>query len=576
MPGFPRVNLLTGPVSIRTIINPQLLTISLHQIVILLAVFIISPLIAAPDSTLAGIYEKRERPSQHWAYVLETGDDALLARVHLIRHAQSTINIQTFIWSNDDSGRFVFYELLNAAQRGVQIRILIDDLSLRQSSDYVAYIASAHPNIHIKQYNPLVENINANILQVMGSFTFQFGQSNQRMHNKTVIVDGKYGITGGRNFADDYFDRGTHRSFIDRDLLITGPVVSDMNQSFEEFWNFKLSISSRDMKDVKRLLESGEFKVPEDVLSYSVPLTFHGLQSCSIEPACMQQRIFDKGYNIDEVSFVSDSPDKIREGDDRAKTTNSLAELMNNAERSILMQTPYLVVGGNAKKLLKEMREKKPDLEFIISTNSLAAADHFYAYAFSYKNKRDYLKDLKWRIFELKPEPADIKQLVPDIEGHVRAPDHYTCIHAKTFVFDEETVWLGSFNFDPRSATLNTEAGLVIRDRKLAAGLAKTIRAETAPGNSWAIGADKKLPVWAQLSGVAEEVSSWVSFLNVWPFTYTSSFELKPGATEVPYYDDDFYENYSDVGQFPEANASTKALKTRLTKAFFGPIEPII
>ena len=88
--------------------------------------------------------------------------------------------------------------------------------------------------------------------------------------------------------------------------------------------------------------------------------------------------------------------------------------------------------------------------------------------------------------------------------------------------------------------------------------------------------AGQKLPVWAQLSGAAEEVSSWVSFLNIWPFTYTSSFELKPGATEVPYYDDDFYENYSDVGQFPEANASTKALKTRLTKAFFGPVEPII
>ena len=110
----------------------------------------------------------------------------------------------------------------------------------------------------------------------------------------------------------------------------------------------------------------------------------------------------------------------------------------------------------------------------------------------------------------------------------------------------------------------------------LATSLASTIKAETAPGNSWTIGVRRKVPILAELNGLMENVFSWIPFLNIWPFTYSTSFELKPGASEVPSYHDNFYENYESVGQFPGANGSQKALKTRLTKAFFGPAEPII
>ena len=176
--------------------------------------------------------------------MLETGDDALLARIYLIRSAQRSIDIQTFIWANDASGRYVMYELTQAALRGIQVRILIDDLSARANPEHVAHLATLHPNLTIKQYNPLSENLQAGLLSKLTSYTLKFGQTNQGMHNKTLIVDNNYAITGGRNYADDYFDRGFERSFKDRDLMVMGPVAQAMTSSFDRYWSFELSVVS--------------------------------------------------------------------------------------------------------------------------------------------------------------------------------------------------------------------------------------------------------------------------------------------------------------------------------------------
>jgi putative cardiolipin synthase len=544
--------------------------------VCLLVITILFSLQVNADSPLQGVYAELSAPGEHYAYILETGADALLARIHLIRQAKQSINIQTFIWANDDTGRYVFYELLKAADRGVKVRVLIDDMSLRKSAGYVGYLATAHPNITIKQYNPLAENIDASLLQIFSSYTVKFGQTNRRMHNKTLIVDEKFGITGGRNYADDYFDLGLHRSFKDRDLLIVGPVVADMATSFEDYWAFELSVLSRDMTDVKKMIETDNLAVPKDIAEYEVPPLLKPIAPCADQTACMDSTVFSRGFRLDNAEFIVDKPGKVEKEKQYAATTQSLISLIEGAQTSVIIQTPYLVVGKAGAKVLKRVRKANPELEFLVSTNSLAAADHFYAYAFAYKNKKKYLKSFGWQLFELKPSPGDLASMVPDIEGHHRAPDHYTCIHAKTFVFDQHTVWLGSYNLDPRSASLNTEAVLLIKDDALATEVANSIRRDISPRNSWAIGVRQKLPVLAWVNGLVENISSKLPFLNVWPFRYATSFELKPGATPVPYYDDEFHNNYKSVGQFPGANVSQKALKARLTKAFFGPAEPII
>lgn len=510
------------------------------------------------------------------AYVLNTGDDALLARVSLIRSAQTSIDIQTFIWANDDSGRFMLDELWKAAKRGVTVRLLIDDLSVRKSADYIAYLASLHPNIQIKQYNPVSKNIKAGILSTLGSYTIEFGQTNQRMHNKTVIVDGQFGITGGRNYADDYFDRGVERSFKDRDLLVVGEVVGDMSASFEDYWLFERSVSSQHMIDVARQLAAGDYVMSEDVKQYEVPETFALLSQCADDSACMEDRIWRRGFAVSNVKFIADAPGKAFEPSGYAATTESLTALMQNAKESIVMQTPYLIVDGGGNKVFNDIRKQAPELEILVSTNSLAAADHFYAYAFSYKNKRKYVKNFKWQIFELKPVPADVDLMLAAVPNRIRSPDHFTALHSKNFVFDNKIAWIGSFNLDPRSAELNTEAGFVIEDDALAAHISELIRREANPANSWTIGKRHSLPVLGFFNGVFEVVFSKIPFLNVWPFSYASSFELKEGAQAVPFDHPEFYERYRSVGPFPGVNLSEKALKTRLTKAFFGPAEPII
>lgn len=510
----------------------------------------------------------------NYGYLLEQGDDALLARIHLIRNARESIDIQTFIWKPDETGMFVFYELWQAALRGVKVRILIDDLSIRAIHDRVASLAKLSENIEIKQYNPVADDIKIGLVKTATTIATQFGKYNHRMHNKIVVVDGQYGITGGRNYQNDYFDRSANRTFLDRDILVIGSVAGDMSKSFEEYWTNKLSVFSKDMKDVRKAIEAGSIEIPDLAHDYQAPDMFSDLSKCASQAACVNERISSKGTRLDQIEFVADHPGKHEDGDDLAETTESLLELISNTHHKIIFQTPYLVV--HKKKIFNELRKENPEMDIIVSTNSLGAADHFYAYAFSYKNKKHYLKKFEWQIYEMKPDPLDFGQMIHPIPQIERAKDHYACIHAKTYLFDNEVVWLGSFNLDPRSARLNTEAGVIIRDPEFYALVASNIELKLTARNAWPTGPKKKIPVIAFFNSVIEDIFALIPFANLWPFSYSTSYELRDGGVEMPISAEDFHKNYKNVGQFPGTKMTPKAIKTRLTKAFLGPAQPII
>jgi putative cardiolipin synthase len=193
----------------------------------------------------------------HYINILNVGDEALLARIHLIRLAQKAIYIQTFIWTNDEVGRLVIKELVQAAERGVKIKLMVDYLTLDKNLNNIAYLATIHPNIEFKVYNPIAQKIRPSALYLIKGYGIEFLKTNKRMHNKIVVIDDRIGITGGRNIENDYYDRGTGRNFKDRDVLVIGPAVREMTDSFMKYWNYELSVSADDMVDIHTLIEEG-------------------------------------------------------------------------------------------------------------------------------------------------------------------------------------------------------------------------------------------------------------------------------------------------------------------------------
>lgn len=530
------------------------------------------------NSPFAEFIQKTIIDDEHYVNVLNKGDDALLARIHLIRNAQTSIHIQTFVWSIDETCRFFVYELIEAAKKGVQVKLIVDFLTLPKEPKLYAFLAAAHPNIRLKTYNPPSNKIKTSFFAVASNALTDFRGLNQRMHNKLFIIDNEIAITGGRNYENDYYDRGSHRNFRDRDVLIIGPVVRDMTKSFWEYWQHPLTVKTTDMIDVERLIQNKDYPVYEGKETFQLGGLFDEVDRCASDKACTKARVIDHHYIVNKIEFFADQPGKNEQfGNDKiSRTTYELAKLIRSAKKSIVMQTPYLVVGKKGNKFFKDLVKKNPDIEILVSSNSLAAADHAHAYAFSYKNKKKYIKNFKWQIFELRPAPKDADEIISPVAKDFRNRDYYVCIHAKSYIIDQEKVWVGSFNLDPRSANLNTEVGVIIHDTRVAKTIEDDIRQDMSNDNSWTVAKRKKRPIRSFISGTLGAVVEALPIINIWPFTYSGSYELKDGKKPISIFSKDFYNSYKYVGPFPGVSGTGKEIEARLMKAFWGPIEPLI
>ena len=191
---------------------------------------------------------------RHYALILDHGQDALLARINLIRSARTSIDLQTYIFDKDDSARLVLDELLAAARRGVKVRVLIDQLSAIADLQILAALSGAHQNFSIRIYNPSFGKAKLNYLDYAGSVLCCFRRFNQRMHTKLLLVDDRIGISGGRNYQDDYFDWDAEYNFRDRDVLVAGPEAAAMAANFQAFWEARRSVPAERLNDVGRTL----------------------------------------------------------------------------------------------------------------------------------------------------------------------------------------------------------------------------------------------------------------------------------------------------------------------------------
>lgn len=345
---------------------------------------------------------------RHYALILDRGPQALLARISLLRSARAKIDLQTYIFDEDDAGRLVLDELLAAARRGVQVRVLVDQLSALKSVDTLAALAGAHANFQIRIYNPVLNRARISYPQYLIAGLCCFRRLNQRMHSKLLLIDDEVGITGGRNYQDDYYDWDPSYNFRDRDVLVAGPAARDMAANFEAFWNAFRTKPVEQLGDVgKRLLRQGVPAWPAP--RYEHPQRAQAMSQDASDAALVERELASQAMPVARVDFVADLPQKHRRDPKRAEaaklTTPGLNQLIASAREEVLLQTPYLVLSKPAQQLFRQLHEGPNPPRIVISTNSLAATDSFITYALSYKYKRRYLRDFGFQIYELKPFP---------------------------------------------------------------------------------------------------------------------------------------------------------------------------
>lgn len=419
-------------------------------------------------------------------HALEEGDESMISRAWLCESAEKTIDIQYFIFSTDNVGLIACDYLLRAADRGIKVRVIVDDVMVEADADDLLAL-DVHPNISIKIYNPNA-NIGKNLPEKLYTLTTDFREFNQRMHNKTFIVDGQVVITGGRNIADEYFDYDHEYNFRDRDVLLVGKTSQDIQHSFNQFWDSPLSVAITNIVDEKDYELNTEIKYnylhqyacnPENFWPQvrekikSMPATFEKMQASG------------NLVWVDSVSFVSDAPGK-NNGDDGLSgggaSTKALIDLIKGAKESISIQSPYLITTELSQQLFQDAIKRGVTVKIL--TNSLSSTDNLEAFS-GYQRERETLLNIGINIFEFKPDAAIRFKIMT---GALQKKINYKPIfglHAKSIVIDKKIAVIGTFNLDPRSANLNTECIAVIHDLKIASDLFDAMEEDMKPENAW-------------------------------------------------------------------------------------------
>ena len=419
-------------------------------------------------------------------YVLEDGGGAMIARAWLSEYAEHTIDVQYFIFSADNVGLIAADYLVRAADRGVRVRVLVDDVLVEADAAELLAL-DAHPNLEIRIYNPDM-NVGKNLPRRLFNVVTDFRGINQRMHNKAFIVDGRIVITGGRNIADEYFDYDHDYNFRDRDVLLLGGVAPRVEAVFEQFWNDPLSrpvgelvrAGAADGSGAARLEWLHQYacnpanywpQVREQL--HSIPVAFDAVQASG------------RLQWLDSVAYVSDRPGK-NDGSQGlgggGAVLDTLLDLVRAARTSIDIQSPYLVTTDEGRAVLRDAVGR--GVRVRILTNSLASTDNLEAFS-GYQRDRESLLRTGVRIFEFRPDAAERTAIMTGALATTLDHPPIFGLHAKSTVIDGQITVIGTFNLDPRSANLNTECITVIRSDRIAAGVLAGMEVEFGPENAW-------------------------------------------------------------------------------------------
>ena len=460
-------------------------------------------LTAAADSPLAKAYNP---PLGNTALtgvsVLSDPTQALASRVLLARAAQRGLDVQVYIWRPDASGHLLLHELWRAAQRGVRVRLLLDDNGIAGMDAWLQALA-AQPGVEVRLFNPFVQRE----FKALGYLT-DFERLNQRMHDKSFTADSLATIVGGRNVGDVYFGGDAALLFSDLDLLALGPAAQATARQFDAYWNSPLAyplaalVPAADPAELARhrqqLTESGSPREAGRLQASLLAATW-----LTSPPTANPQ------MHWAPVQLLSDSPDKIDNSlPDTApgqRVLKSLSAWLRTSRRTLDLVSPYFVPGDAGVQGLVDLARQGVAVRVI--TNSLAATDVMAVHA-GYARHRQALLAAGVQVYELKPD-AQASASRPKLPWSMRlGPSSAASLHGKTFVVDQRHVFVGSFNLDPRSAYLNAEMGLTVDSEALARTLTEGLDRDL-PATTYrlTLAADGALQ-WIETGAAGEQVHS--------------------------------------------------------------------
>lgn len=424
--------------------------------------------------------------------LLENNKEALDWRLALVDSARSSVDIQLYLWHGGASGSLLFDRLLNAADRGVRVRILVDDFLLNSKERNIAAICQYHPNFDIRIFNPT--RWRGNPLGSAAEFLLNFGILNRRMHNKTFTADRTMTIVGGRNIADHYFGLDAEYNFLDLDVLAAGPVVAEVSDGFDEFWNSAESYPGALLS--KRAKPAHLQRVRDELADYIATEKDGMLQSFPVERHSWAKEFSSlHGRMVSApVQFLQDDPSP--EDDDRHVVTN-LREMTNNRTGELILVSPYLIPSKDGLARLAEASEAGIEVGVLVPT--LAANNQAAAHGHYQKHRRAIVEGGA-TLYELRVAPSESLRSWVDT-APVRSKE--ISLHMKTVVGDRERCFIGSLNLDPRAMQINTESGMLIDSPELSHQLVELLKEVVRPENAWKVTKNEEGKMqWESVDGV--------------------------------------------------------------------------
>jgi putative cardiolipin synthase len=429
-----------------------------------------------------------QRPGQSGFRLVREGPEAFAIRSRTALVAGRSLDVQTYIWHDDGTGAFLAARLLEAADRGVKVRLLVDDMDAR-SKNYGFAALHAHPNIEVRMFNPFSSRTGSLSLafEALGSAK----RVNRRMHNKTWIADNRIAVVGGRNLGDEYFGASEEVNFVDLDFAMVGPIVRDASASFDRYWNSPAAYPM-DLLAPEAVSEEALRKLRDRIVA-EMPAATRSRFADELRSSDAVQRLVAGDWPMHWSSnfrFVSDDPLKVLgqgEGLAGSEVLELLAPVIKSSQREVSVISPYFVPGEAGTEFFVGVDQAGSAVRIL--TNSLAANDVAMVYG-GYSKWREPLLEGGVELWELKPTPgSEVKSSMFGSSG--------ASLHTKALEVDGRIAFVGSYNLDPRSTSLNCEQGIFVESPEIATQLVEIFREDTAGRSAWAVTLEDGDPRWS-------------------------------------------------------------------------------